>query len=366
MGCPSSSKNRPRWCSNRAPGGAEIRDTDQWSPPLLAIPATLHDSLMARLDRLSSVRGGGPARGRAGTEFSYQLLEAVALSRRRRARPGPSRSLVEAGVPPPARRPAPTPAKRLRSTPCDPGCGLPIIAQRASGNCSIGGSPRSSTSDSQMTAQEQPEFHAHHYTEGAASPRLPSVRHFGCGAGQRAVERSANAEAICHLRSCARSVGARNQKAPSARGRSWRADAAGVGRSWPAEAWPPPRSSRPYARARELCEAVGHSDQLPLALGGLGTFYLVRGNIIRPWRSGNNASTSHKRIWRPRSPPEGPCRPGTALVFLGEPESGRAHLARGLRLRGDDVAHPQTSGTRRGVGVSDLRCAGRVSARTSG
>ena len=31
--------------------------------PPLAIPATLHDSLMARLDRLAAVKGGGAAGG---------------------------------------------------------------------------------------------------------------------------------------------------------------------------------------------------------------------------------------------------------------------------------------------------------------
>ena len=46
--------------------------------PHLAIPATLHDSLMARLDRLASVREIAQIAAVIGREFSYELLDAVA------------------------------------------------------------------------------------------------------------------------------------------------------------------------------------------------------------------------------------------------------------------------------------------------
>jgi predicted ATPase len=44
---------------------------------LAGIPATLHDSLMARLDRLASVRLVAQIGAAIGREFSYQLLHAV-------------------------------------------------------------------------------------------------------------------------------------------------------------------------------------------------------------------------------------------------------------------------------------------------
>jgi class 3 adenylate cyclase/predicted ATPase len=49
---------------------------DRALPPL-AIPATLHDSLMARLDRLASVRLVAQIGAAIGREFSYALLRAV-------------------------------------------------------------------------------------------------------------------------------------------------------------------------------------------------------------------------------------------------------------------------------------------------
>ena len=47
------------------------------SLPPLAIPATLHDSLMARLDRLATVKGLAQLGATLGREFSYTLLHAV-------------------------------------------------------------------------------------------------------------------------------------------------------------------------------------------------------------------------------------------------------------------------------------------------
>ena len=45
--------------------------------PALAIPATLHDSLMARLDRLATVKAIAQLGATLGREFSYELLQAV-------------------------------------------------------------------------------------------------------------------------------------------------------------------------------------------------------------------------------------------------------------------------------------------------
>ena len=45
--------------------------------PPLAIPNTLHDSLMARLDRLATVKGLAQLVATLGREFSYALLQAV-------------------------------------------------------------------------------------------------------------------------------------------------------------------------------------------------------------------------------------------------------------------------------------------------
>jgi predicted ATPase len=45
--------------------------------PPLAIPATLHDSLMARLDRLGTVKGLAQLGATLGREFTFDLLQTV-------------------------------------------------------------------------------------------------------------------------------------------------------------------------------------------------------------------------------------------------------------------------------------------------
>src|SRR5262249_57990024 len=57
----------------------EQADRYELSGPLppLAIPATLHDLLMARLDRLATVKGLAQLGATLGHEFSYALLQAV-------------------------------------------------------------------------------------------------------------------------------------------------------------------------------------------------------------------------------------------------------------------------------------------------
>src|SRR5262249_33507093 len=47
------------------------------SPLQFAIPATLHDSLMARLDRLGTAKEIAQLGATLGREFSYELLQAV-------------------------------------------------------------------------------------------------------------------------------------------------------------------------------------------------------------------------------------------------------------------------------------------------
>jgi predicted ATPase len=56
----------------------EARYALSGSLPPLAIPTTLHDSLMAWLDRLSAEKGLAQLGATLGREFSYELLQAVA------------------------------------------------------------------------------------------------------------------------------------------------------------------------------------------------------------------------------------------------------------------------------------------------
>ena len=93
--------------------------------PPLAIPATLHDSLMARLDRLATVKALAQLGATLGREFSYELLHAVS--------PWDEGDLA-AGAPPVGGGRVPVPAGpatagdvRLQACP-DPGGRLSVLA----------------------------------------------------------------------------------------------------------------------------------------------------------------------------------------------------------------------------------------------
>ena len=93
--------------------------------PPLAIPATLHDSLMARLDRLAPVKEVAQIGAAIGREFSHALLAAVADRPKRNCRRPRPAGLLRARLPPrrPARR-----HLQLQARP-RPGRRLSVVAQ---------------------------------------------------------------------------------------------------------------------------------------------------------------------------------------------------------------------------------------------
>ena len=326
--------------------------------PSLAIPATLHDSLMARLDQLSSVKEVAQLAAVLGREFSYQLVEAVALVDsatldRALALLVEAEFLLQRGAPPRARY---TFKHALIQ---DVAYQSLLKSKRQVLHRRIAQVLEERLPE---TAQEQPEFLAHHYTEaGLTAPAIV----YWVQAGQRAVERSANAEAIRHLGHALDLLS--TQPETPERARQELAEQMVLAQALMAtRGMAAPEVERAYARARELCEAVGHSDQLPLALGGLGTFYLVRGNVHAALETGEQCLNAAQRLGDPGLLLKAHAGQGTALVFLGELECRSCPpRERPPPLRGDNAAHPRLRGTRRRCRVSGLRCLGRVSARTS-
>ena len=93
--------------------------------PPLAIPTTLHDSLMARLDRLAAVKGLAQLGATLGREFSYALAAGRLPVGRGHLATGAA-PVGGGGVPLPAGAPA---AGDVRLQACaDPGSGLSVLA----------------------------------------------------------------------------------------------------------------------------------------------------------------------------------------------------------------------------------------------
>src|SRR5439155_20839941 len=159
--------------------------------PPLAIPATLHDSLMARLDRLAAVKGLAQLGATLGREFSYELLRAVAPWDEATVQRGlhqlvETEFLYQQGLPPQttyvfkhALIQEAAYQSLLKST-------RQQYHQRIA-----------QVLEAQFpeTAEAEPELLAHHYTEAGL---IAQAVGYWQRAGQRAIERSANLEAISH------------------------------------------------------------------------------------------------------------------------------------------------------------------------
>jgi class 3 adenylate cyclase/tetratricopeptide (TPR) repeat protein len=241
------------------------------SLPPLAIPATLQDSLMARLDRLAPVREIAQLGATLGREFSYELLQGVSPVDEETLQHG-LRQLVEAelvyqrGVPPQATYffkhaliQDTAYHSLLKSTRQQY---HHKIAQVLEGRFS------------ELTAT-QPELLAHHYTEaGLIAQAIP----YWQKAGQRASQRSAHVEAISHLTKGLELL----KTLPDTPTRMQQeltlqlalGDALFVGKGYTV-----PEAEKTYTRARELSQQLGETPQLFLALYGLWTFYFLRGEV---------------------------------------------------------------------------------------
>jgi len=292
--------------------------------PPLAIPATLHDSLMARLDRLATVKALAQLGATLGREFSYELFQAVALWDEATVQQGlyqlvAAEFLYQQGLPPHSRylfKHALIQEAAYQSL---------LKSTRQQYHQRIAQVLEAQFPD---TALLQPELVAHHYTEAGLS--APAV-HYWQQAGQRAVERSAYAEAITHL-----SKGLDVLKTLSDTPEHLQQEldlqlalgpALGVIKG-PAS----PEVAQAYARAQELCQQVGETPQHFPVMWGLWRFYNNRTEYQRARALGERLLrlaqqahdvalllAAHHALW------------GT-LVWSGEFAAAQAHLEQGRAL----------------------------------
>src|SRR2546427_3693550 len=160
--------------------------------PPLAIPATLHDSLMARLDRLATVKALAQLGATLGREFSYALLQAVSPWDEETLQRGlhqlvAAEFLYQQGLPPQATY------LFKHALIQDAAYQSLLRSTRQQHHQHIAQVLEARFPE---TVETQPEVVAQHYTAaGVHTQALPYWQR----AGQRAIERSANVEAVAHL-----------------------------------------------------------------------------------------------------------------------------------------------------------------------
>ncbi|RDH75615.1 hypothetical protein DVS77_25660 [Mycolicibacterium moriokaense] len=159
--------------------------------PPLAIPNTLHDSLMARLDRLSTTKGMAQLGAAIGREFSFTLLRAVSPWSETALNEGlaqlvTSEFLFQQGAPPEA-------TYRFKHALIQEAAYQSLLkSTRQRHHQRIAAAMESEFAG---TAETQPELLAHHFTEAGLTERAVP---YWSAAARRSLDRHASQEAANH------------------------------------------------------------------------------------------------------------------------------------------------------------------------
>lgn len=243
--------------------------------PAQAIPATLSESLTARLDRLGSAKTVAQLAACVGREFSYELLATVSTSEEPELQANLSRLVtsglvLQRGEPPSARyvfKHALIQNTAYQSL---------LRSHRQLYHRQIA---RSLVERFPDLVESQPEMVAQHYT----SAGLPlNAAPFWQRAGELALARSADREAVAQLEQglrCIRSLTAGEDRdwlemsAQIALGTAYRV----------AEGYTSTHGADASARARELCYQLGTTKDLLSTLSGLWAQEIMVARVDRAW-----------------------------------------------------------------------------------
>jgi predicted ATPase len=292
--------------------------------PPLAIPTTLHDSLMARLDRLAAVKGLAQLGATLGREFAYDLLQAVAPWDEDTVRRG-LHQLVEAeflyqqGLPPQATyvfKHALIQEAAYQSL---------LRSTRQQHHQRIAQVLETRFPD---ISETQPELLAQHYTEaGLMAQALPYWQR----AGQRAIQHSAHVEAIAHL-SKGLEVLQTLPDSPERTQRELDLQTTLGPVLMATKGFTALEVEGAYARARELCRQVGDTPQLFPVLHGLWRFYVNRPVFQTARELGEQLLTLAQHSGDAARLLEAHRAMGQTTFWLGEMVASRAHMEQGMML----------------------------------
>jgi predicted ATPase len=192
--------------------------------------------------------------------------------------------------------------------------------------------------------ETQPELLAHHYTEAnLIGQALPYWRQ----AGQRAIERSANMEAISHLTKGLQLL----KPLPDTPERTQQELTLQTTLGpvlMAAKGFAAPEVERAYARALELCRQMGETPRLFQVLLGMALFYCVRGELQTARELGEQSLSLAQRSQDPARLLQAHCALGTVLYQLGEFVPAREHLEQGIAFY--DPRKSRLQDPRAGVG----------------
>lgn len=290
----------------------------------LAIPATLHDSLMARLDRQGPGKLVAQVGSTLGREFSYGMLQAITpleepILRQGLAQLVSAEILYQRGLPPQAQY-------LFKHT----------LLQEAAYQSLLRHTRQHYHQHIAQVIEEhfpetravQPELLAHHYTEAGLDTLAVS---YWQQAGRQAQARSAHVEALEHFRRGLTAASALTETTERLRQELTLYLEIGVSHM-AVQGYASPEVEAAYLQARDRCQQVGDQMQLFTALRGLWLVYLVRGAIPTAVEQGTQLLRLAQQQPDPTLLLEAHRALGASLCFAGDLLQASRHLAAGLAL----------------------------------
>ena len=289
-----------------------------------AIPATLQDSLMARLDRLVSAKGIAQLAAVIGRQFAYPLLQAVSqldevTLQRELGRLVEAELLYQRGLPPQAHY------FFKHALIQDAAYESLLKSTRQHYHQRIAQVLEAKFPE---TAEAQPELLAHHYTETGLTEKAV---HYWQKAGQSALERSAHVEAISHLRQGIELL----QTLPETLERTQHELPLHIalGASLIAtKGQAAPDVGETYTYTRQLCQHLENPHQLFPVLRGLWSYYLVCAELQTAHALGEQLLTLAHQVQDTAMLCAAHRALGSTLLFLGAAADAHTHFTQGIAL----------------------------------
>jgi len=298
-----------------------------------AIPATLQDSLMARLDRLMTGKVIAQLGATIGRQFPYSLLQAVSQLNERTLQEELHR-LVEAellyqrGLPPQATY------VFKHALIQDAAYESLLRTTRQHYHQRIA---QVLEEQSPEIAEAQPELLAHHFTEAGLTEKAVGYWH---KAGQRAIEHSAYVEAIAHLRQGLTLL----QTLPETPERTQQElplhIALGVS-LLATKGYAAPEVEQTYRYARQLCQHLEDPYQLFPVLRGFHLYYYVRAELQTAHELSEQLLILAQQAQDPVMLVVAHHALGMTLHFMGAVAAAHTHFAQGMALY--DPQQPRAS-----------------------
>ena len=292
--------------------------------PPLAIPATLQDSLMARLDRLAPVKEIGQIGAAIGREFSYRLVREL-VGRDESALNHALAQLEEAGLV--FRRGEPPEAvySFKHALVRDAAYETLLKSRRQQLHSQIARTLEQTFPD---IVASQPEIVAHHFTQASL---VDAAIEYWLKAGHLALSRSANAEAVKHL---AQGIELTQSQGPTAARLRKELDFyLALGPAMAAtEGYATPETLRVFSHARELLGDGGTVAEQMTVLWGVYLARSMRGENIAAREVAQRCLALAQEHAQPGMSALGHRFMGQILWMMGAFTDSRVHLERTLEL----------------------------------